>query len=1011
MFVQSHASLRTVLGLDLGTSSVGWALLGLDENGNPDKLIDLGVRHFEEVVTAKTRELKNAKRRTSRMARTNLRRRRQRRDNVLSTLRALGLAPVDATPFAAGDHGKWHPYELRSLAASQPISLGDLGRALFHLARRRGFKSNRGAKLASLGSEPEIAHLVRKPAEEDEDPETGRILAEIEQIRTDMGVRTLGQYYWDELNQGRKVRGRHTDRAMYEKEFETIWDVQRKAYPQLNDVARARVYDAIFSQRPLKIQKFLKAKCSLEPSKVRAERAQLVSQRFRYWQDLCNLILTDGSTGEVRPLTLKEKQTLATKLELTKSLGWASVRSALALPKNTTFNLERAKGGELKGNRTACQVRSILGERWDQLDAPTQERFVETLLTIDDRGQLYRTLRSRFGLIPDVAYKLAIADLEPGTASLSSKAMRRILLQMQEGLSRTDAQIRCGYEPWTEDIEPSNRIESVPSQRELPNPRVRKALGQLRKVMNAIVATYGRPTIIRIEMARDLSLTQAERANLEKSQKDLAAVNKRADEALGAMGISNPTRSDRFWYRLGEQCGWVCPYSGKPIPQSVESMSRFQIEHIVPYVRSLDDSFNNLTLCDAELNRTKGNRTPFEAFGSTTLWPDMVARVQQWKGYGAGHKRRLFLEQEAPDEEKMVSRQLNETRAICRLAAGFVRPLCSQVEATKGQATAMLRARWRLMEALYGVNEKSRDDLRHHAVDAVAVAFTSRSLFGAITKHRKRRVGDRDEDYKVPPLSDKTVPPEPTWLFQALSQRLSTTIVSHEATHAIQGAFHEETAMGLRDLATGTYHYRKQLVEMTLGDVNSIVDSKLRDLCLCQLREGGGQPRKAFAEGVRVGGTVARSARILKVLPKAPMVAVPRDAPIKHYKQGNNHHVEIFEDIETGKRFARYVTALQAAERVRSSGKTTVVDTTGPIPSMHFVMWLAPNDIVTVGGSNLMRIASLWSTTNQIEAFSIETATRENKDLRKLPQATSNGIQKYEVDPLGRVRKVREGIV
>ncbi len=1009
----------TILALDLGTSSVGWALFSIDGHGEPIELLDLGVRHFEEVVVPKSGELKNLKRRQARGMRKNLRRRRQRRDNLLNALRSAGLAPEGAKPYAESEKATHEPDRLRATGVSERLELHEIGRALFHLARRRGFKSNRGAKLASIQSEPEVAEMLASAeeaepgeAQTEEQQEEGKVLEEIKLLREQLGKQTLGQFLWSELEAGRKVRGRHADRAMYEDEFERLWRAQAAFHPGVfTEELKSRIHYAIFHQRPLKVQKFLKTTCTLEPTKVRAERAQLVAQRFRYWQDLCNILLTHLATGERRPLTLDEKLILAGKLETQASMKWSAIRKALKLSPSWEFNLERAKHGELKGNGTAARLAGRSPELWAALDDCGKEGLVEMLLTIDDRGKLYRALRKKYDIEPGAAYRLATLELEAGTASLSSRAMRKILPFMESGFSRIEAQIKAGYEPWEDEIQPVAKLANAPGTKEIPSPRVRKALGQVRKVVNAIAAEYGRPAIIRIEMARDLSLTKDEKKGRDKANKELQKLNREAEEWYLGQGVERPSREAKIWYRLAKQCGWVCPYTGQAIPQEAASSSRFQIEHIVPFVLSIDDSFNNLTLCEAETNRKKGNRTPYQAFGNTPEWPNMVARAGQWKGFGTGHKKRLFRQQVLPDEEKMAERQLNETRWICKAAAAYLGPICGEVQATKGQATAMLRKHWGLMTTLHDAEEKTRDDLRHHAVDAVAIAFTSRSVFQKATKARKRAVeGGSEVDLTVRPLSDETVPPAPAWLHGQVAARLESMVVSHEPTRGIQDAFHKETAMGLRSPAEGLYHFRKPLASMTEGELKSIVDPGIRRLALEAFQQAGRDSAKAFAEGLDLGTSTARRARITKAVPKAPMLGLPKEAPHKFFELGNNHHVEIFEQESTGKRQGRWISTLEAATRVRQE-RRPLVDTTPPAPGWRFVMWLAANDVVRVDDDPRGFFRVQKSSNNKIVFRAIRASGVDNDDDRLMKSPNTLNAVKVSVDALGRVRELPEGVV
>lgn len=1014
----------TILGLDLGPSSIGWALFNGGADGVPTELIDLGVRHFEEVAEPKTGVLLNKKRRTKRGMRKNIRRRRERLDSLLAAMRQGGLAPTGQHPFAESGVDPLAAYRTRARAVEEPVSPEDLGRAIYHLARRRGFLSNRGTKFARIANLQEVANLLaeqegerestergkkRNAEEEEKAKEEGVILKEITELRTQLDGRTLGQYFLQELEAGRGVRGRHTHRDMYEDEFERIWSCQSSHHPQLTQELRARIYRAIFHQRPLKEQHGFKGFCSMEPQRLRAQRGQLVAQRYRYWQDIVNLKVREPDDVEHRPLTREERLSLADFLDGRVEATWEAVRKHLQLAKGTDFNLKKSKD-QLRGNSTAVRLAAIATD-WGSMDEAARERLVETLLTISDRGKLYLTMREKFGYDVETAYRLAKLELEDGTAALSSRAMRRILRALEqrpETATMYEAQLAAGYT--IREVQQTLRIERSPNRMEITNPRVRKGLAQLRRVMNALIAKYGRPDIVRIELARDLSLNEAEKRGLDKAKKQLERENAEADRWLRDQGIQNPTRTDRFWYRLAKQCGWVCPYTGQPIPQELASTSRFQIEHIVPYSRCLDDSFNNLTLCESQTNQEKGDRTPWEAFGQTAAWEDMEARVQQWRGIGTGRKKSLFLRREAPPEDQMVARQLNETRYMSRKAMEFLEPVVGRVEVTKGGATAMLREHWGLFHALNTEGEKNRDDLRHHAVDAVAIAFTTRSVFMKATAHRKRHADGRVG--KITPLSAETVPAAPEWLHDALKQRLASMVVSHEATRKIRDAFHEETAYGLRDpLKKEEYHYRKNLVDLSVAGVKDIVDQGLRRRAEEILNATGLPPKEAFKEGIPMGTTVARRARLKKQFPKAELLPVPKDNPTKFYQLGNNHHVAIFEDDE-GNRDWRFVSMLDAARRLRLDKAKHPVDTNPPSPGFRFVMWLAPNDLAYLPEeepNTIYEVVALKAT-NDAVVFRVAHAARNSSSMPEFKRSVNKfKAVKLEVDPIGGIREVPEG--
>ncbi|MEP9411157.1 MAG: hypothetical protein HRF42_07085 [Candidatus Brocadia sp.] len=231
------------LGIDMGTNSIGWTIIEHDDDRQPSGLIACGTRIFQEAVDAKLRIPKNQARRAARAARRLIARRKMRLNNVLTLLSKHGLLPHDTNGreklFA--DNKFFDPYQLRKRTLDHKLMPYELGRVLYHLAHRRGFKSNR--KVSSK--------------------DNGKVKSSISSLHNEIKnscCRTLGEY----LAGQPKKRDRYTDRSMYEEEFELIWQEQQKYYPALlNQALKVSIHRAIFFQRPLKRQKYLAGKMHL----------------------------------------------------------------------------------------------------------------------------------------------------------------------------------------------------------------------------------------------------------------------------------------------------------------------------------------------------------------------------------------------------------------------------------------------------------------------------------------------------------------------------------------------------------------------------------------------------------------------------------------------------------------------------------------------------------------------------------------------------------------------------
>ena len=257
-----------ILGLDLGANSIGWALI--DEEGQ--RLLSAGVRVFPEGVDRDQQGgevSKNVQRRMARSIRRQIARRSRRKAKLRTLLLESGLLPaVAGLPREDPQRVRWEhetyqavdPYTLRRRALREKLGPEELGRLLLHLNQRRGFESNRRADRAK-----------RK--------ETSEMLREISGLAEDMGDKTLGEYLADLRDDDptrhhfTRLRGMHTNRAMYRQELDRIWSVQQHHHPGLlTDDLKQRVDEIIFFQRRMYWPASVIGHCEIEPRHPRCPR-------------------------------------------------------------------------------------------------------------------------------------------------------------------------------------------------------------------------------------------------------------------------------------------------------------------------------------------------------------------------------------------------------------------------------------------------------------------------------------------------------------------------------------------------------------------------------------------------------------------------------------------------------------------------------------------------------------------------------------------------------------------
>jgi CRISPR-associated endonuclease Csn1 len=858
------------LGLDLGTNSLGWFAVWLDGNSGALKPAGLGpggVRVFPDGRDPQSGTSNAVDRRMARGAR----KRRDRfadkyfgrRTGLIAALVKHGLMPADEKERKALE--SLDPYELRAKALDGPLPAPHVGRALFHLNQRRGFLSNRKA--------------------EKKDDDKGAIKQASTKLKEAMQAeeaRTFGEFLWRRHQRRENVRTRNVatgpkaaydfypTRDLFQTEFEKIWNTQAPHHAAMTPEAREEIARIVFFQRPLKDA--IVGKCALDPASepfdkdpegYRCPWAHPLAQRFRILQEVRNLEIREtGKRG--RKLSKEDGDKVALALLQNNKVSFDKIRGLLKLPAEARFNLESERRDHLKGDELAEKLanKNLFGKAWRGLALDRQIAIAEKLLGEADEKALVSWLESECGLDEATASKVADAHLPQSHCRLGLRALRKILPIMTDELSADgrsgiqyhEAAERAGYDhaklPTGENLDRlpyygrwlSDAVVGTSDVRDrkerqfgqFPNPTVHIGLGQLRRLVNALIDEYGPPAQVVIELARDLKISNQPK---EEDQRRAAKNQKKNVERkakLAEIGIANVSGADLMKMRLWEELGdlvKLCPFSGKPISLTQLMSSEVEIEHLIPYADSLDNSPANKTVCFTSANRLKGKQTPFEAFGATRDWTEIAARASALPN----NKRWRF----APDAREQLSkngrdfldRQLMETRWLSRLAHQYLAAVCDprEVWVVTGQHTSLIRGKWGLDKLLSDHNyttAKNRADHRHHAIDALVTAVTDRSLLQRIAS-----VYDEVRDKIEVPL------PWPS-LRDDLEAALKRMIVSHKPDHGQQGKLHEDTAYGAvkqeeidaKGKSLGNLVYRKALTALTENEIEKIRDRRLRDM-------------------------------------------------------------------------------------------------------------------------------------------------------------------------------------
>ncbi|MEL6947060.1 MAG: type II CRISPR RNA-guided endonuclease Cas9 [Pseudomonadota bacterium] len=789
------------LGLDLGTNSIGWAILETDGEpgaGDSGRIVASGVRIFSQAAMAgrdaQSKISLAAGRREARGARRRRDRYLKRRARLLDLLTQLGLMPEgkaarDALVKSALD-GKNEDlsssvYGLRAKALDTVLTPHELGRTLFHLNQRRGFKSNRKT--------------------DSNEKEAGKISTAVDRLREQMAedaARTFGEWLHLRRLAGLSVRARMTadgagydfypSRDVLEEEFRAIKRKQQSSHRDLlSDAAWDELYETIFFQRPLK--PVVPGQCSYEPAEKRLPKCHPLFQKFRLLKEVNELVIEDDMQRK-RKLSRDERDVLllALRTDLTKTgtRPFSKLRRDLKLSSDFRFTKESDKRKALEGDVVAFRLSrpECFGAKWAAMTLEAQEIITEKLRTATDTAVLVQWLQDEAGLNAEAAHAVADAKMPEGYGRLGRSALTNLIDSLENEtnddgtvITETEASIRV-YGKSNAQGDPNRKgVDQLPKyqtvlERHIPpgtggeaeehdprwdevkgritNPTVHIALNQLRRVVNALIKKHGKPDRIAIELGRDLKLNKQAREEIEKAN------NKNRKDAIRRSALLEEqfkrpnTGEDRLKIKLWEELdpnvlNRCCIYTGKPIPPHALFNNETEIDHILPYSKTLDDSFSNKILCFTSANREKKNRAPAEVPQWRDGYEDILARATVLPK----NKRWRFAEdamERFSDDEGFLARHLTDMQYISRLALTYLAHLYDheepgpdgvfrqhgKVRGLPGRMTEMLRRTWDLNGFLpdhemlgKGVaKKKNRLDHRHHAIDAIVIASTSRSL-------------------------------------------------------------------------------------------------------------------------------------------------------------------------------------------------------------------------------------------------------------------------------------------
>ena len=753
------------------------------------------------------------------------------------------------------------------------------------------------------------------------------------------------------------------------------------------------------------------------------------------------------------------------------------------------FNLERGDPKErLRGDCTQRHLAPILGDVWNSMSLDQRDAVVEEIFAHDDDDDAKSALCSRFDFSPELAEKVMEGSgrLETDRGRYCATAARALCQVLDTGdgqpvrLSTAIKQLRANRPSGPAVVERvwNSLPPLIPTHNGVPaffenptalrNPVILRTLGELRIVVNALLRKYGKPDRIRIELARDLKKPRSEREEIAKIQKERAVDREDARKALVGLGIRRPSDADVEKWLLGKECGWHCPYTGDPLPPLERVFARdsdVHVEHIIPRHRSLDNSFANKTLATASANAEKNDRSPHAAFSANPQrWHEILIRVAAFTGPAARGKLARFQwteEEIARRYDDFTDRHLRDTAYAARLAKDYLSTLFGavesdaidatgtrRVETVAGRVTSLLGHAWGLYRVLLaksdlptlpppepdhprpGASEKFRADHRHHAIDAIVVAFTTPGAIQLLSA--AIQAGRNACKFAVePPASD---------LVAHTAKALDQMVVSHRASRRVNGALHQATYYQ-PPRSDGRRFQRKALEDFkNAADFARIVDQRIRDAVISAwekrpestkdpsifFKTPENLPRLSITE--RRNGTRREIAIRTVTIPIDDLTTVmlgPPDVPSRqlHAKTGDNFCVAIIETPprrQSGKKALRFhpITRLDAARRIVHRTDPERPDKPRPLKPKDMID-LAPDEQVlyTIRSSEVLRLNAgkhtglflVGTASNGLEVTRLNDARTDN--MRKGDKKRGIPSDRIRLSPSGLLEAKAEKVV
>lgn len=746
-----------IFGFDLGVASIGWAVVELldvpdnivldESNRLEGKILGAGVRCFDTALNGQDR-------RNARSMRRRIRHRAQRMREIRALLRSEGL--IDIPEPKHNGHNNFYLnkdideniWKLRAVSAfERPLNQREVGRILYHLAKHRGYD--------------DITYPITQGKNKEKDEEkssdelkaTGCIKDNLLLLNQEGNSnKTMCQVLYAKTphqmpnrkkliaKQNKKGEINYSEESTYtnsiprseiKREAEMILHAQKTFGNDFSDLFekwekiafRQRKFNESGSPMAKSVDE-MRGRCIFTNEPVAPKEAP--TAQFFVALSKCN---QNGFSAE------QIKKVIDALYKKKTGLSYADVRKLLDYDGPfAALNYKREYDKETK-KWLEPDIKKIEKEKFATFTGYHKLcDFTDNLSDMDKIFEIIATQKTPKNIEQEVSkicpeHAKQISEITTSKfLNLSLTALRTLVPEMEQGKSYSQA---CEAHGWnhrtsgesfvdiTDEVQPGylRRINWVKLGNRVTSPVVKRTLSQMHKVYNAMVYRYGCPDRVHLEIGRELK----------KSPDDIARINREIEKNRKANEEAYKEYGKHFHkYKLYMEQSGQCIYCGKKLEAGL--WDAYEIDHILPYSRSLDNSQSNKVLVCRECNQRKGNKTPYE-FMSNQEFFEMTVRARALNNSAKFRKlTNIDLPSSYDEKNDFIARNANDNATIARFASQYLEQGIDWGKDNKkhilvrtGALTDYLRHQWGL--------EKSREESdKHHAQDAIVIACATQDM-------------------------------------------------------------------------------------------------------------------------------------------------------------------------------------------------------------------------------------------------------------------------------------------